>query len=129
MSAKIAELQRVGSQLRLDLMRQAGHDPQAVKNMEDYLDRLTHAKTLTEELNIIREGGEQVFNNARRQGYSEQEAANRRNNFWQMQGYNAQLANAGKLKEMTEEEQRLADQRQKNAEALANRVGPGRQEI
>jgi hypothetical protein len=122
-SARIADLQRVGSQLRLDLMRGAGHDEQSVRNMQAYLDRLTHARDITEQLNIIREGGEQVYNNARKQGYSEQEAANRRSNFWQMQGYNAALANAGKLKEMSEEEKRLADQRQKSAEALANEWG------
>ena len=122
-SAKIAELQRTGSQLRLDLMRQAGHDPQAVKNMQDYLDRLTHARDITEQLNIIREGGEQVFNNARKQGYSEQEAANRRNNFWQMQSYNAQIANAGALAKMSEEEKRIAAERQDNAEALSNEMG------
>ena len=122
-SAKIADLQRQGSQLRLELMKNAGPDRESVRNMSDYLDRLTNAKSVAEQLNIIREGGEQVFNNARKQGYSEQEAANRRNNFWQLQGYNAQLANAGKLEEMTQEEQRLAEQRQKNAEALSNRDG------
>jgi uncharacterized protein (TIGR02594 family) len=122
-SAKIAELQRTGSQLRLDLMRQAGHDPEAIRNMEQYLDRLTHARDITEQLNIIRQGGEQVFNNARRQGYGEQEAANRRNNFWQMQGYNAQLANAGVLEKLSEEEKKIAAERQKNAEALSNQMG------
>jgi hypothetical protein len=122
-SAKIADLQRQGSQLRLELLKNAGPDRESVRNMEQYLDRLTHAATVAEQLNIIRQGGEQVYNNARRQGYSEQEAANRRNNFWQLQGYNAQLASAGKLQELSKEEQRLADQRQKNAEALSNEMG------
>ncbi len=122
-SAKIADLQRVGSQLRLNLMRQAGHDPQTVKNMEDYIDRLTHAKTVAEELNTIREGGLQVEKNALAAGYSAQEAANRRNMFWQMQGYNAQLANAGRLEQLSKKEQELADGRQKQAEALANQWG------
>ena len=122
-SAKIAELQRSGSQLRLDLMRGAGHDPQAVKNMEDYLNRLTHAKKLNDELNIIREGGEQVYNNARRQGYSEQEASNRRNNFWQLQGYDAQLMALSKAKEMTAEERRIQDERIAQGNKLADITG------
>ena len=119
-SAKIAELQRTGSQLRLDLMRGAGQDPQAVRNMEQYLDRLKNARDISEQLNIIRQGGEDVYRHALEQTHSEQEAANRRNTFWAQQGYDARLAEAGKLKEMTAAERRLAEQRQNNAEALSN---------
>ena len=104
-------------------MRQAGHDPQAVRNMEQYLDRLTHAKKLSDELNIIREGGEQVYNNARKQGYSEQEAANRRNNFWQMQGYDAQLLALNKAKEMTAEQRHIQDERITQGNKLADITG------
>ncbi|QIG93805.1 N-acetylmuramoyl-L-alanine amidase [Bradyrhizobium sp. 6(2017)] len=122
-SAKIADLQRQGSQLRLELLKNAGPDAQSVANMQAYLDRLTHAKDITTQLNIIREGGEQVYRNAIRAGASEQEAANRRNNFWQLQGYNAQLAAAGALTKLSAEEQKLADARQANAVALANQWG------
>ena len=122
-SAKIAELQRSGSQLRLDLMRQAGQDPQAQRNMEDYLNRLTHAKTLAEELNVIRKGGEDVYQNALRQHFSEQEAANRRNRFWQMQGYDAQLLALNRAKELSKEEQERENERISNAKVYSDAMG------
>jgi hypothetical protein len=122
-SGKIADLQRQGSQLRLELLKNAGPDRESVQNMQAYIDRLTRAKTVAEQLNIMREGGEQVYRNAIRSGASEQEAANRRNQFWQMQGYNALLANAGKLKELSAAEQERANKRQAEAEALANQWG------
>ena len=122
-AAKIAELQRTGSQLRLDLMRQAGHDPQAVKNMEDYLNRLTHAKSVAQELRIIREGGEQVYRHALEQTHSEQEAANRRNQFWQMQGYDAQLMALKNARELTKAEQEAADKNIAKGNQLADTTG------
>ena len=122
-SGKIADLQRQGSQLRLEMLKNAGPDRESLQNMNAYLDRLTNAKTIAQQLNIIREGGEQVYQNAVRKGASEQEAANRRNQFWQMQGYNAQLANAGKLEELSAEEQKRANQRHKEADDLANQWG------
>jgi hypothetical protein len=122
-AAKIADLNREGSQVRQNLLKQAGPDAQAVQNMRDYLDRLRDAKTLAEQLNVMREGGEQVYRNALRETGSTQEAANRRNEFWSKQGYNALLAAGGNLRELSAEEQRLADERAKRADAYSNQLG------
>ena len=122
MTAKIAELQRTGSRLRVEMMQAAGHDPEAQKNMEAYLDSLKNAKTLAEELNVIRQGGEDVYRHALEQTHSEVEAANRRNNFWAKQGYDAQLQALTKAEELTKEEQELADQRIRNATAYSNKL-------
>lgn len=122
-SAKIAELQRQGSQLRQHMLEQAGPSRAAVENMSRFLDRLTSAKTVADQLNTIREGGEQVYRHALEQTHSEQEAANRRNKFFAEFGYDARLKEAGQLQNLTKEEQALADQRQKNAEALSNEWG------
>ena len=118
-SQKIAELKREGSTLKLDLLREAGN----VDNMRAYINRLENAKTVAQQLNIIREAGEQVYNNARRRGYGEQEAANLRNNFWAKQGYTAQLAELHNAKELSAEQQRWADERFKNAQAYSKELG------
>ena len=122
-SGKIADLQRQSSQLRLELLKNAGPDRELIQNMNAYLDRLTNAKTIAQRLNVIREGGLQVEANALRKGASEQEAADRKRQFYQMQGYNALLENAGKLEELSAEEQKRANQRSKEAEDLANQWG------
>ncbi|RXG91591.1 hypothetical protein [Bradyrhizobium zhanjiangense] len=122
-SGKIAELQRQGSQLRLHMLQQAGPGREAVENMQRFLDRLTSAKTIADQLNIIRQGGEQVYRHALEQTHSEQEAAARRNQFYADLGYNSRLREAGQLQNLTKEEQALADQRQRNAEALSNQWG------
>ncbi|MBR0753511.1 hypothetical protein JQ604_15085 [Bradyrhizobium jicamae] len=122
-SGKVAELQRQGSQLRLHMLQQAGPGREAVENMQRFLDRLTSAKTVADQLNIIREGGEQVYRHALEQTHSEQEAANRRNQFYADLGYNSRLREAGQLQNLSKAEQELADKRQRNAEALSNEWG------
>ncbi|TYL87443.1 CHAP domain-containing protein [Bradyrhizobium cytisi] len=122
-SEKMADLQRQGSQVAQELRKNAGPDRQSEQNMEAYIQRLRTAKSEAQLLNTIREGGEQVYQNAIKAGASEMEAANRRNRFWQIQGYDAALAHAGKLKELSAAEQARANQRQKEAVDLANAWG------
>jgi hypothetical protein len=115
MAAKIAELSRVGSQLRLHFLHEAGPSPEAVRNMQDFLDKLVHASSEAQRLNLIREAGENVFNNARRQGYSELEAANRRAKFWADLGYSDKLAALKQAKQATAEEQKWNNERMENS--------------
>jgi hypothetical protein len=119
---KIAELQRRGSALRADMMAHAP-DEQSRRNMTAYLDRLSRASTLAEQLNIIRQGGENIYRETLERTHSTQRAAAVRNEFWAKQGYNALLQNAGKLQELSKEEQRIADERAARAEALSNQLG------
>jgi hypothetical protein len=125
---KIAELQRRGSALRADMMAHAP-DRQSRANMEAYLDRLARAQTLADQLNVIREGGENVYRNTLERTHSEQRAAAARNEFWAKQGYNAKLAEAGALEKLSEEEKRIAKERGDRAEAFSNQIGRMRKTI
>ncbi|KYK50055.1 hypothetical protein A1D31_22345 [Bradyrhizobium liaoningense] len=122
-SEKMSDLQRRGSQVAQELRKNAGSDPESIRNMDAYINRLRNAKDITEQINIIREGGEQVYQNAIRAGASTQEAANRRTRFQQMQGYDAALAHAGAIKELNAEEQARADERLKRAGDLSLQLG------
>jgi hypothetical protein len=119
----IAGLQREGSKLRVDLMRNAGSDPESVRNMEQYLDRLTKAKGLEEQFNIIRQGGLDVRKNAIAQGASEIEAARRQREFWATQGYTPKLAEAGELKPLSEDALARLHKAGEEGEKLATAFG------
>ena len=110
-------------------MRGAGQFTQSVRNMARYLDRLiTRATSQSEQLNIIRQGGEEFTGTRCRQGHSEQEPPTAAT-ILAYAGIRRALAEAGKLKELTVAERRLAEQRQNNAEALVQRVGPDQKEV
>jgi N-acetylmuramoyl-L-alanine amidase-like protein len=122
-SEKMADLQRRGSQVAQELRKNAGPDKESQANMEAYIQRLKNAQGEAQLLNTIREGGLQVEANAIKNGASEMEAADRKRRFWAIQGYDAALQFAGKLKELSKDEQRIANERQADAVKLANAAG------
>jgi hypothetical protein len=122
-SEKIADLQRRGSQVAQELRKNAGPDKESQANMEAYIQRLKTAQSEAQTLNTIREGGLQVEANAIKNGATEMEAADRKRRFWAIQGYDAALQFAGKLNELSKDEQRIATERQADAVKLANAAG------
>ena len=121
LSAATANLARQGSRLRQDLVKDAGtHGTQ----MELYLNRFQAAAgNLPRQLNILREGAEQVRKNALAEGKPEQEAANRAREFAARFGVDPRVLAATQLQE--ESKHHLDQQREmiENANKYANAIG------
>ncbi|MBR0879617.1 uncharacterized protein (TIGR02594 family) [Bradyrhizobium barranii subsp. barranii] len=82
MSGAIADLQREGSKLRFDILKDAGAaGGAAARAMDQLLDRLKNARTEEEQYNIVREAGDNIYKNRLAMGKSEQEAADARSKF------------------------------------------------
>ncbi|MCA1452128.1 hypothetical protein I6F35_02725 [Bradyrhizobium sp. BRP22] len=83
MSAAIADLQREGSKLKFDILKDAGAaGGGAARAMESLLDKLSKAKDIEEQYNIVRQAGDQIYRNRIALGDSEQKAAAVRNEFY-----------------------------------------------
>jgi len=119
MTEAIADLSRAGSQLRLDLISKG-------QGGEEFIDRLLKAQTVAERMNIIREGGENVYQNALRETGSQIEAANRRQLYWNKFHFDAQMANKKNVEEISKQEQvrqKQLEQHAKDYDDLSGRVG------
>jgi len=101
-SNAISDMLRPASRLRQDLLGNAKINFDA---MADFIDQLTKATSTTERLNLIREAGENVFQNALRETGSEIEARNRQLQFYQKLGADPSLVNVSKKFEVVSEEQ------------------------
>ena len=121
-SDKMAELQR-NPAFRMSLMNMTGNSPQSAAAMNDLLNKLSKAKDIREQLNLIREAGENAEKHALERHESRIQAANDKQKLWAQFNYDPRLSLAGQIKAMTEE-QRIADeQRIKNAEIYSNKIG------
>jgi hypothetical protein len=120
LAGAVADLQRAGSPLRQELLEMAGKSAPA---MEKFIEDLKNAKTIADRNEVARLAGERLYQNALRETGSEIEAANRRNALWAKIGYDARVAQAGQIKNLSKEEQRWADERDANAKKYAEQVG------
>jgi hypothetical protein len=104
---KIAELQRPGSQLWHDMVAGAGAAGSvAARIMDEFLKRLAGARSEVDQLNMIRQAGENIYQNRLRDTGNQQEAIAARNSFWAKLGYDARLAEIKQLQEMTAEQRK-----------------------
>ncbi|MBO4221952.1 hypothetical protein [Bradyrhizobium neotropicale] len=118
---KIAELQRSGSELWSKMVGEAGQvGSKAQASMNQFLQQLTSARSEAEQLNMIRQAGENIYQNRLRDTGNQQEAINARNQFWANLGYNSRLAELRQVKELTEAEKKRQDDLAKAAKDYAD---------
>lgn len=124
-SERVAELQRLGttgSPFWTRMMQEAGRSPGSQEAMRKFLDDLAHAHTKAEQLNLIREKGEQVEANARKQNLGEQEAADRKQRFYAELGYNNTFEQLKHITALTEAQLKAERERIDNAQAYSNKL-------
>ena len=119
-AGKMAELQR-DPRVRMGILQQT--DPRHLADMNRLLDSINKATNFEDKLNAVRQGGEDVYRNARRRGESEERAADERRIFLQGLNYDLLLGRAGELKKRSQEEKDADDKRITNATAYATLLG------
>lgn len=118
---KIGELQRDGRELWSKMVGEAGQvGSKAQASMNQFLQRLTQARSDAERLNMIREAGENIYQNRLRDTGNQQEAINARNQFWANLGYNSRLAEIKQVQELTATEKRRQEELAKAAKEYAD---------
>lgn len=130
MAGAVADLSHVGSALRQDLMHMAGSDPESRRAMDEFLTKVTQARTEEERYNAVAAAAEKVRQHAYEQqiarGATQQqaeiEAANRRNEF-ASRFWDSTMVQMQRLQQMHEEERTFWKERYDSAEKLANKFG------
>jgi len=118
----IAQLVRPWSELRTQLMENAG--PAGAEQMEEWIDKLTAAKTETERLNVAMEGARQVYKNALAESGNEIEARNRELRFMRDIGLDpAMIRREQDLAKMTEAQTKRWEQLSKYSTDFHERWG------
>jgi hypothetical protein len=122
MAGAVADLSRIGSTLRRDLMHNAGASPEAQAGMRQLLDTIVKATTEEERYNAVAAAREQVRKNALRDGYNAVEATNRANQF-ASRFWDTSIAQMQKVAGMHDEERKYWKERFDAAEQLSNKFG------
>jgi uncharacterized protein (TIGR02594 family) len=122
MSGAIANLLREGSTVRQQLMEAAGNDPQRIRNMQTFIDQLTHAHSIQEQYNILAKAWYNIVDEGIRAGKTAQQATDDANKalgvFW-----NKTIAARKQVEVMDENERRRQQERIRAGEELANLWG------
>jgi hypothetical protein len=118
----IASLQRPFSQLRVDLIENAGVAGAA--GMEEFIEKLTSATDETQRFNVAMQGARTVYENARAEGQSELTARQTEMKFMHDIGMDPALIKREKdLAQMTKEQHARYDQLGKYAEDFHSKWG------
>ena len=119
---RMGEMQR-NPAMRADILRGVIRDPGAEREMERRLAQINDAKDAIEKLNLVRQLGVDIEQNALKRGESPERAAGERRMIEERLGYSPQLRLAGQLKNLTEEQRKAEEARTKNMESYANLLG------
>ena len=119
---RMGEMQR-NPAMRADILRGVIRDPGAEREMERRLAQINDVKNAIEKLNLVRQLGVDIEQNALKRGESPERAAGERRMIEERLGYSPQLRLAGQLKDLTEEQRKQEEARTKNMENYANLLG------
>ena len=100
---RMAELQR-DPRVRMGILQETANTPQAQADMKARIDALNNAVTIEDKLNIARQMYENIRQNARKRGESEERAADEARQGMLKFGYDTELSRAGVLKNLTDDE-------------------------
>ncbi len=114
LAAAIAELRKPGNKLQIDLLNKGVE--------QDVINRLLQAKTVAQELGVVLESGQRVYENAKKESGSDIVARRREAEYLAKFGLDSTMSQVKGIKDLSAEEQKAADARQKNAEHFSKLV-------